>query len=287
MGVMRAIGPRRYGGSVTDPMATRIVEVQIRADGAPLLLVDGVPVDLAQGDDPERAGMGLVADDARRVGRCVSAVLVLDGGSTRWAVQVHPDGTVTDQPDDAPPASQGRRPPLAWLAGAAALALLAGGGYVAVTTSTPGPGAPATPGVAVPTWAAELPAEPARPSSAPAPAPAPATPAPTPTPTLALAAAVPESESEPLSPSTRATERRVRAPAATEQSSPDPSAADPVSTRPDELRAPAPLVEQEPATVAPSSPGTGSSQRARSQRPSTRASATPSVSSSQRGQSGN
>lgn len=275
---MRATGPCGVGGSVTDPMATRIVEVRIGADSTPLLLVDGVPVDLAPGDDPEQAGMDLVADDARRAGRSVSVLLMLDGGSTQWLVQVHPDGTVSDLPDAAPTEPQRRRRPVAWLAGVSALALLAVGGYVAVTASTPGPDAPAASGVGIPTWTAELStsAESTRPTPAPAPTPEPAT---------ALAAAAPETESEPSSPPTRATERRVRAPAAPERSAPEPSASDPVPTRPDEQPAPAPLVEQEPATAAPS-PELGSSQRARSQRPSSSASASPSVSSSQRGQSG-
>lgn len=242
---------------MTDPMATRIVEVRIGPDAAPLLLVDGVPVDLAAGEDPEQAGTDQVAADARRAGRPVPAVLVLDGGSTRWRVRIHPDGTVTDQPDDAPSAPRRGGRPVAWLVGAVALALLAVGGHVALTAPPAGSDAPVTSGVAVPTWAAELPM-PAGPT------PVPAT---TPEPAPVLAAAP---DPVPSILSTRATPRRVQAPAA-----PTPT---PPTTEPPA----APLVELEPASAAPSSPGTGASQRGQSQ-PSP---PTTSVSPAQRGRSG-
>lgn len=77
------------------------VEIVISSDVAgPVLVVDGVAVELASGQDPELAGIGLVATEAVRRGRPVPAVVIGDGGSWRWRVLVHPDGTATDDLDD-------------------------------------------------------------------------------------------------------------------------------------------------------------------------------------------
>lgn len=289
------------GARVTDPMAVRIVEIRGDADGVPLLLLDDVPVDLAAGDDPGtgRDGPGRRAGAAVRAP--VTAVLVLDGGSTQWWVQVHPDGSVTDQLPAAPPVSGRRRRPAAWPAGAAALALLASG-YGVVTTSSPSPAAPATsggtapPALAVPSTQAET----ARPTTVPTPtaststlmATSTRTPEPAPVP-----AAAPDPDAEPSRPRT-ARQRPAPNPRRTRPSGPT------LRRRPLTRRRLGPTWR---AVDHRGGPGSSSARRAgdrrradehrhrhrvvaaRSQRPPTSepTTATTGVSSSQRGQSGN
>ncbi|HSK60279.1 MAG TPA: hypothetical protein VK935_14635, partial [Actinomycetospora sp.] len=76
----------RFGRAVP---AAPVVRLRVdRADGGVPLLVDGVPVPLARGADPHRAGLVAAARRARALGRPVRVEMASPWSS--WPLVVHP-----------------------------------------------------------------------------------------------------------------------------------------------------------------------------------------------------